>query len=332
MFVKKRALLLSLIFFFIAAFRGEADISVNLNAGQLTAANMVSMLIDDNSPSTNGSLLLLVDLGSSNTLDNTLSPGQYVSGTNTILAAGGFNDNGGTNETLTAFTITGTPQVGDLVALRWFPEITFAQYVAGVLPVSGSYFGTYNPSGGNPDGGSQWVVPSNGSAIDLNFFTSNSDSGGSQPPGSGIASLQVAQPNSVSFSSWQSIYFSTQQLNDAAVSGATATPQNDGVPNLLKYFYDINPTRPMTTADRAALPQVSTTLNGGVEYLTLIYQQNSGLTGVMVSAQNSSDLQTWSPVTSQQIGTNATTGDYIMEAQVAVTGAKQFLRLQVTSP
>ena len=114
-------------------------------------------------------------------------------------------------------------------------------------------------------------------------------------------------------------------------------PQNDGVPNLLKYLYNINPTGPMSATDRAALPTVGMTTTGGVDYLTLSFRQYALKTGITINVQTSSNLQTWTTVSpldiSQQLGTDSTTGDPIMEVGVKLTGAtKQFIRLNVTQP
>lgn len=174
-----------------AQIRVYGDTTVNLDAGQLTSPVAAPMQIDDNSGSVNGSLLLILDLGAGNSVSDTLSPGDFVSGSNTILAAGGFNDNGGTNETLTAFDVNAPATVGDEIALRWFPQITLAQYNLRAVPSGGYYFGTYSPAGGNPDGGDTWTVPSSGSLIDLNFFTTDSDFGGTQSPSLGFAGSQV---------------------------------------------------------------------------------------------------------------------------------------------
>ena len=89
-------------------------------------------------------------------------------------SSGAFNISGGTDETLNTLTISTTTfpalAVGDLFALRWFPQITQAQFQSGATPATGNYFGTYNPlfwSSGtnNPDGGQVWAVPSAGSTI-----------------------------------------------------------------------------------------------------------------------------------------------------------------------
>ena len=53
---------------------------------------------------------------------------------------------------------------------------------------------------------------------------------------------------------WADQYFTAQQVIDPTIGGPMATPENDGVTNLLKYFFDINPTSVMSVADCAALP------------------------------------------------------------------------------
>lgn len=118
---------------------------------------------------------------------------------------------------------------------------------------------------------------------------------------------------------------------------ATATPFNDGIPNLLKYLFNISRSAPMTALDRAALPTLGTATVGSTQYLTLTYRQYALETGTTINVQTSTDLQTWQmvdpPDLSRQVGTDAITGDPIMEVGVLLTGSsKQFIRLNVTSP
>jgi hypothetical protein len=137
----------------------------------------------------------------------------------------------------------------------------------------------------------------------------------------------------MTFSQWETSYNIS--------SGPTATPENDGVPNLLKYLYDINPTVPMTETDRAALPTLGMTTTFGIANLTLTYRQYASQTGINVQVQTSPDLQTWTTVTLtstpiayivQKIGTDSNTGDPIMQVTVPYTGSKEFIRLNVTQP
>jgi hypothetical protein len=141
------------------------------------------------------------------------------------------------------------------------------------------------------------------------------------------------------FNSWASEYFTTPQLGEPNVSGPNATPENDGIPNLLKYLFDIDPANPMSATDHAVLPVVGldTTTTPETQYLTLTYRESASATGLTINVQTSSDLQTWTTVSppdlSQQVGTDSTTGDPIMEVGVTVNGStEQFIRLNVTSP
>ena len=149
-------------------------------------------------------------------------------------------------------------------------------------------------------------------------------------------SLNVKQPQT--FTGWETA--------KGISSPATATPQNDGVSNLFKYLYDINPSVPMSAADRAALPVTDVTTSGGKSYLTLTYRQNPLVTGITVNVQTSPDLQTWTtltqtqtppPTTStyivQQVSTDSDTGDPMMQVQIPVSSeGRQFIRLNITSP
>jgi cyclophilin family peptidyl-prolyl cis-trans isomerase len=139
-------------------------------------------------------------------------------------------------------------------------------------------------------------------------------------------------------SAWQTANFPGQP---ATVSGPAAMPKNDGVPNLLKYLCDINPKVPMSAADHAKLPTGGTTsiTASGVttQYVTLTYHQYALKTGITVSVQTSSDLQTWTTVSNPTIvavGNDTTTAnnDPIFQVQVPATGTEQFLRLNVTQP
>ena len=134
------------------------------------------------------------------------------------------------------------------------------------------------------------------------------------------------------YNAWAHGFFKNQ-FADSTISGPTATPQHDGIPNALKYFCDINPSVPMSAADRAALPTPGLIMNGGTSYLTLTYRQNAILNGITSSLQTSLDLQTWSsvlPDSTQTMRTDPVTGDPIIQLQMKSSGAQKiFLRLQL---
>jgi hypothetical protein len=190
--MKKLLLLLTLI---AAASSARADFTIALDAGQLAGMPV-------------GGLLVIVAAGGDGSFSNSLNPGQYVSGNDILLSqiafptsSAAFNTSGGTNETIDAITINTsnfpTLATGDLLALRWFPSTTQAQFLLGATPSAGQHFGTYNPlaagnANNNPDGGNVWAVPSAGATINLDFFTTNSDFGGTQLPSAGLANFTVS--------------------------------------------------------------------------------------------------------------------------------------------
>ena len=172
-----------------------AAFSVQLDAGQLRANPSTGLPV--------GSVLLLICAGGDGIFQTptNLVAGFYTAGDDVLLSviseptsAAAFNVSGGTNETINLLTISNvTPPAGQLLGLMWFPGITYAQWQAGATPTAGQTFGFFNPkfwngagSSNNPDGGDPWVVPSGGSLISLNFFTTDSDAGGTQSPSEGF--------------------------------------------------------------------------------------------------------------------------------------------------
>jgi cyclophilin family peptidyl-prolyl cis-trans isomerase len=147
---------------------------------------------------------------------------------------------------------------------------------------------------------------------------------------SSITTLSAPQ----TFTAWQTATFTATQQGNPNFIAPSATPFNDGVANLLKYVYDINPSVPMTGAEISRLPTVGTFKSGGTQFQTLTYHQHNELTGVTVSVQTSPDLVTWTTLSNPvfvQTGTDSA-GDPIEQVQVPFTGTQQFIRLKVTMP
>jgi hypothetical protein len=163
--------------------------------------------------------------------------------------------------------------------------------------------------------------------------------------GTGTITIQASQagngiyapaPNvTQSFQVTGGTVFSTWEGGFGVASSPSATPENDGISNLLKYLYDIDPSKPISGQELAALSAFGISDIGGTTYLTLTYRQYAMLTGVTVNVQTSPDLNTWQTVSNPsfvETGLDPVTGDPIMQFQVPVTTAKQFIRLKVTSP
>lgn len=127
---------------------------------------------------------------------------------------------------------------------------------------------------------------------------------------------------------WQSLNFTANQLADPTISGPAATPNNDGVPNLLRYLCNISSSAPISVSDHANLPV--TKLSGG--NLLLIYHTKPVTLNVSVAVQTSTDLVNWSTpqgATITQTGTDSN-GNAIMQAKVTATGGVQYIRLQLS--
>lgn len=140
----------------------------------------------------------------------------------------------------------------------------------------------------------------------------------------GSLTLTVAP---VTFAQWEADYGIT--------GGASDTPYNDHVTNLLKYLFDMDPTQRMTPSDIATLPfaGLDSTTTPGTTYLTLTYRCAPFQTGLVINVQTSTDLKNWQTVTpdfTNNLGTDPVTGDATIQVEVNTGGApRKFIRLNV---
>ena len=163
-------------------------------------------------------------------------------------------------------------------------------------------------------------------------YTSNGDYGDNS---CNFASVTLTPINSETYARWVDQYFTPAQQASTAISGPNGVPQSDGVPNLLKYLFDIDPARPMSFSDRSALPVVGMVNINNTRYLTLTYRQFTLATGVSSRVQTSSDLVNWTiapDATVTQTGTDPDTADPVIQVRVVSAEPRQFIRLQVTEP
>jgi len=136
------------------------------------------------------------------------------------------------------------------------------------------------------------------------------------------------------YAAWQSQMFTPAALANPAISGDTADPAGDGIPNLMKYALYLNP----WTTGVSGLPVEAITTTGNADYLTLTYTQVLAATDVTYTVQVSADLVNWysgsgyTTPPSAVINPGGATESVTVQAVAPVDGntPAQFIRLQVT--
>jgi hypothetical protein len=130
------------------------------------------------------------------------------------------------------------------------------------------------------------------------------------------------------FANYQLQYFNQAQLQNAAISGASADANGDGVSNLMACALGISPLVPAS----GSLP-VAGTSNG---HLTLTFPQPKGLTSWTATVEVSSDMINWysgpayttqTSVVSLDANRNQVT---VMDNTATSATAQRFMRLKVT--
>jgi hypothetical protein len=104
----------------------------------------------------------------------------------------------------------------------------------------------------------------------------------------GNVTLQAATLALAPLEAWRASYFSGSELADPNISGDTADPDGDGIPNLLEYALNGNP----RVANASIRPQPSIL----ADHLTLNYTRRKAATDVTYDLQVSSELTGgWTP-------------------------------------
>jgi mannosyl-glycoprotein endo-beta-N-acetylglucosaminidase len=140
------------------------------------------------------------------------------------------------------------------------------------------------------------------------------------PVGISAASAAIQAVPATPAYAWQLDTFGAE--TDPAITGMTADPDGDGIPNLLEYAFG---TDPLTQNAVALNPQL---LDSG--WISITYPQNAAATDVTLRAQWSDDLQTWNDtdVTYEVISPDGQ--PLIMRASVVPGAVQRFIRLAAT--
>lgn len=118
------------------------------------------------------------------------------------------------------------------------------------------------------------------------------------------------------FNSWRQTQFTPTQLQDPQVSGWSATPANDGLTNLFKYAFDLDP---FTPGGGRAMPGPM------VDSQTLILSFEAIRDDIAYTVETSTNLTTWTTSGVQVIAEGTW-----REARVNLGGPAVFLRIVVT--
>lgn len=93
-------------------------------------------------------------------------------------------------------------------------------------------------------------------------------------------------PRVATYAEWVARYF---DKSPGAPAAAASDPDNDGILNLMECGLGLHPRRP----DVSGLPVITTHAEGGETYPAIRFTRRTGVTGLQVLPQHSSDLEFW---------------------------------------
>lgn len=154
----------------------------------------------------------------------------------------------------------------------------------------------------------------------------------SQSSGTLWYELEVGAWTSSSYQNWMRQYFGPTEQADVEVSGPTAMPDGDNVPNLLKYYLGL-PGRKAAAPD--LLPSASLTNIANSEYLALMLDRPKNQISVTAAALTSSSPGDWTQTVQalERVTDLGSTERRVFYDTVPVTEAEQrYLRLVLLEP
>jgi hypothetical protein len=109
------------------------------------------------------------------------------------------------------------------------------------------------------------------------------------------------------YEDWRAAYFTPEQLANPAVSGDGADASGDGIPNLVKYAYDLNP----LVVNHPTLPAAFIENAAGTNFLDVQYVQRNPPAGVSYTPQHSTNMTDWNadPAGFLQVGSVASSNN-----------------------
>ena len=119
-------------------------------------------------------------------------------------------------------------------------------------------------------------------------------------------------------------------MGDPGVSGDSADPDGDGIPNLMEYALGLE----AKTCSVAGLPVAGKQTAGGKTYLTLTFAKIRALADITYTVQVSGDLQTWNsgPSYAERMDDGSTDQAVYRDLTAIQDHPRRFFRLLVTRP
>ena len=93
-------------------------------------------------------------------------------------------------------------------------------------------------------------------------------------------------PRVATYAEWKGRFF---VINPGAIAAADADPDNDGILNVMECALGLHPRRP----DASGLPVITSHTEAGQTYPAIRFTRRTGVTGLQVLPQHSTDLEYW---------------------------------------
>ncbi|MCC5807391.1 MAG: hypothetical protein JJU00_13795 [Opitutales bacterium] len=122
------------------------------------------------------------------------------------------------------------------------------------------------------------------------------------PPGAaweatleGGAVVLTVGPDEGTFEEWRAVHFAPEELADPDTSGPLADPGRTGVPNLMRYYFALNPRLPLDGPLPAFSVETVDTDGVPARHAALTLQRRSDPGNVAAVVMRSDDLLSWTP-------------------------------------
>jgi len=101
------------------------------------------------------------------------------------------------------------------------------------------------------------------------------------------------------FTAWQDTHFTTAELSNGSISGATADPDGDGIPNLAEYALGHDP----HVAEPSSIVSVTNQMVDGTNFVYLVHHKNHYASGITFTYQTCTDMANWANATCEVLST-----------------------------